>query len=239
MFVTGASKLLHQQYELSCLLIVVDRCFLLQSDLFFQWCFWFNSEGVGRDMWHIQVDECLNVGGPLCVGESGCAVDQIRREVGKMVEGRFECSFGLGGVVSAVHPLKVLFEEALDAEAQSVDAEGLPGNQCRWLDVVGICFEGDLGIGGDMVMFVDAFQQLAEFPFGEQRGGAATEVDGFEGVCGPIGCSSGQFRLHGFQQGGFMVQGGGEVEIAVMAGLFAEWNVEIEAGHGFVGRSMV
>ena len=47
----------------------------------------------------------------------------------------------------------------------------------------------------------------------------------------PVGGPADQFVFEGGKQFGFVVQGGSEVEVAVMTGLFAERNVEIEAGH--------
>lgn len=90
----------------------------------------------------------------------------------------------------AVHPLQVMVEETLNAEAESVDAKCTPGFECRDLNIVGICFQGDLRVGGDSIMFVYGLEQGGEFGFGQQRGGAASKVDGIEAVCRPFLFSS-------------------------------------------------
>ena len=70
----------------------------------------------------------LNVLSPLLVAKGGRAIDEIDGEIVKPHFLRqLNAADGLPGVVGAVHPHQVFLAERLDADAEAVDAEGLPG----------------------------------------------------------------------------------------------------------------
>lgn len=50
---------------------------------------------------------------------------------------------GLFGGVGAIHPLQFFVVEALNAQAESVDAQCFPMLEVCWVDVFRVGFEGD------------------------------------------------------------------------------------------------
>jgi len=99
------------------------------------------------------------------------------------------------------------------------------------MDIVGIGLQGDLRFGMHGILLANGLQQGLDLGCFEQGGGTTAEINGFEGMVLPLRRSAMQFLSHGGQQIGFLLQGGGEMKVAIMAGLFAKRYMKIEAGH--------
>ena len=85
MFEARGLQSIHQPQILTGLLVGVYFRFLFEADLFFERCFGFHGECVGRDVGYAEFDEGIDVHRPLSIGETGCSIDQIGRQVGEDV----------------------------------------------------------------------------------------------------------------------------------------------------------
>ena len=77
---------------------------------------------------------------------------------------------------------------------------------------------------------MDGFHQSAEFFRLEQRRRATTEIDGVNGFRDRR-CYQGDLAAHGFHHICAPLQRRRKVEVAVVAGLSAEWYMDVDAGH--------
>jgi len=135
---------------------------------------------------------------------------------------------GLHGGVFAAEDFELRAEKGLDAEGDAGDAEVLVEVGGAGGEGGGVCFEGDFLDGGEVEGFAEAGEETLEVGGGEHGGGAAAEVDCFEGREGFLRIEAG-FGEEGIDKGtevGFA--GGVFVEGAVGADAVAEGDVEVE-----------
>ena len=61
--------------------------------------------------------------------------------------------------MGSIHPLQVVVGEALDSQAQPIDAGCPPLQKFFFVNIIGVGLEGDLGIWTNGVVLFDRVQQ--------------------------------------------------------------------------------
>ena len=160
--------------------------------------------------------------------------------------GKLDASCSLFSFVGSIHPDQRLVVEALDAHAQAFDAQAFPGEDVGFRKVFGVGLQRDFLQGVQPQTRRQPFHQACQLLGGQQGWRAPTEVQRR-----PIKASppfrplnpKPRFLDQAVDHVVHPLQGGGEVEVAVVASLSAEWNVDVDPSHGpkveLVGRTFV
>ena len=117
-------------------------------------------------------------GGGGLVGEAG---DEVEREVedagaADAVDLVEALAFG----VEAADGGGFAVDEALDAEAEAVDAVELEGFEGFGAELVGGALDGDLGVGAEGEVGAEGGEETVDVGWREEAGGAAAEVEGVD-----------------------------------------------------------
>ena len=134
-----------------------------------------------------------------------------------------------GGVVAAAEKTQLRIVEGLYAEAHRGDAQGTPRRHCRVANVFGVRLEENPGVVAHRQIGAHRIKQATELIGAEERGGAATEVDGVDGgwPVAPPGRLADQVPNEGLALPG---RPDAHREVAVRTHRGAEGDMQIEPG---------
>src|SRR5690606_24130921 len=146
------------------------------------------------------------------------------------VPGLLHRRFGLGAVVDPPQPLQAAVVEALDAEAEPVDAGCQVVGKPAVFGSAGVGFQGDLEPGHEAQAGGGALEEAVNRCGGEQAGGAAAKEDGVDGTAPGQGQVVVEVGEEGVDVGvkGEFAAGLVRVEVAVGAFSYAPGEVDVE-----------
>lgn len=136
--------------------------------------------------------------------------------------------------MGAVHELEVWLEKGLDSDAQAIDGCLAKRAQEIWVQVVGVCLEGYLLEVIEGILMCEGIEEGEYFIWEEERGGAATDVNGLDIEIGEEVGLQGEFAMDGIEEVLFTGEGCGEMEVAVMTFLSAKGDVDIDSCHDYI-----
>ena len=221
---------IHRDHKLPGLLVRVHGCFFTLLDHGLQRGFRFNRECVSGYMGHLQFNGKCQVCLPGLIIQARNPVNQIYAEI---MDAFFadqvnscQCFFGR---MRTVHPLQVFISEALDADAEPVDALTYPKRDADLIDVIWIHLKTGFCIRNDLKAPAHHLHQGPQF-FAEKNGRRTTPKihRGDQPVFFPP--RQVDFLDNGIHHFGFRLQRRRKMKIAVMAGSFAIGYMKIKSG---------
>ena len=199
----------------------------------------FHREAIRRHVIHVVLQQQPQVAGGIRFQHLGKPEDHVhgeRRQTGGREEADRPQRVFPG--VDPMHPFEHGGIQGLDAKRDAVHAGGEPLLRILGANVIGVHLHRHLDALSKTDLLAKESYECGDVAAGEQRRGAAAEVEGFEGfrrrARGQL--SQGEFPLYGFDEfvsRHFLAHGDGE--ITVRAAPFAEGDVDVQVHGGRYG----